>query len=299
MKVFLLSIFIAFFTFANASAGVGSVLQLKGNVKVKSEGSLKKSKIKSGFEIKAGDLISTSRKSSAVIKLSDGSNVVLDASSSVHFGSGTSVDQKSGKIYYKITSRDARNSLKVKTPFAIIGIKGTTFVVNATENASVTLKEGLIGVASIKEEFNLYRKKMEEEFNKFKSDMNADFEKFKSAQSGYLPPVKTKSFDLKEGNRISFSGQKVHEDAWNKDDDAEFSHFEALMDPNSTEHLNDNNISEDEVEDTNNSVETIQDLKKDEATNTKPIVEEKPAPKPIDKPVEVEEDSWDACPLDR
>jgi len=230
MRVFLLSIFLAFFTLANAVVAiVGSVEKFEGNVRVTNEGSIKKSKVTAGHKIQAGDLITTAKEASVIIKLTDGSSVVLDASSSVHFTSDNAIEQQDGKIFYKITSRDAKNSLKIKTPFAIIGIKGTTFVVNATENASVTLKEGLIGIQSIKEEFELYRKKVQEEFNNYVSDQQSEFEKYKNAQNKYAVAESTKEFDLEAGNRVSFSGQKVNEDAWNKEDDAEFERFEKLI----------------------------------------------------------------------
>ncbi|MBT5934629.1 FecR domain-containing protein [Sulfurimonas sp.] len=229
MKVFFVSIFISIMTLLNASGIIGNVGKISGIVKVKSDGSIKKSKVYVGFDVKAGDLITTSKKASAVISLSDGSSLVLDASSSVHFKSLQDTEQTSGKVYYKITSRNAKNTLKVKTPFAIIGIKGTTFVVDAGENGSVTLKEGLIGITSIKEEFNLYRKAVEAEFNNYTQGQMSEFEKFKNAQNKYAEPIKTKEFDLKAGNRVSFGENSVNEDAWSKEDDDEFSHFEALI----------------------------------------------------------------------
>jgi len=229
MKLFLLFVLSALFTWANAGLVVGTVQKVAGNVKVKNEGSIKKNSVNAGLEMQAGDLLTTAKEASVLIKLIDGSAVVLDASSSVLFASGDTIEQQGGKIFYKITSRDAKNALKIKTPFAIIGIKGTTFVVNATENASVTLKEGLIGVTSIKEEFELYRKKVQEEFNSFIADQQSEFEKYKNEQNKYAVAEATKEFDLEAGNRISFNGQKVNEDAWSKEDDAEFERFEQLI----------------------------------------------------------------------
>lgn len=229
MKLFLLFILATFFTWANAGLVVGVVQKVAGDVKVKSEGSIKKNAVNAGLEVQTGDLLTTSKEGLVLIKLSDGSSVILDASSSVLFASRDSMEQQGGKIFYKITSRDAKNALKIKTPFAIIGIKGTTFVVNATQNASVTLKEGLIGVTSIKEEFELYRKKVQEEFNNYISDQQSEFEKYKNEQNKYAVAESTKEFDLEAGNRISFSGQKVNEDPWNEEDDAEFKRFEQLM----------------------------------------------------------------------
>jgi len=229
MKQFLLFMLTAFFTLASASISVGSVEKVSGSVKVQSENSIKKRNVSVGLEIQEGDLITTSKKGSALIKLRDGSSVVLDTSSTLHFKSSNSAEQTSGKVFYKITSRDAQNSLKIKTPFAIIGIKGTTFIVNTTANASVILKEGSIGIQSLKEEFELYRKKVQEEFNNYVSHQQSEFEKYKNAQNKYAVAESTKEFDLEAGNRVSFISNRVNEDAWSQEDDAEFEHFEKLL----------------------------------------------------------------------
>ena len=228
MKIFLISILITIFNLLNASAVIGLVQKVDGSVKVKSEGSFKKSKVKKGFEIKSGDLISTSRKSSAVLKLVDGSVLVLDTSSTIHFKTPTNAEQTEGKIYYKITSRDAKNSLKIKTPFAIIGIKGTTFVVNATGKASVKLQEGLIGVRSIKEDFKLYRKSVMAEYNKYISSQQSEFEKYKNKQKKGVAEI-TKEFDLHAGNTISFDVNEVNEKSFSNDDKKEFLRFKKMM----------------------------------------------------------------------
>jgi co-chaperonin GroES (HSP10) len=230
VKNILLSLFIALMsvTVASASATLGSVEMAKGNVKVKSEGSFKKSKVKKGLEVKKGDLITTSKNANAVIKLLDGSTLVLEASSTLHFASANMAEQEAGKIYYKITSRDAKNALKVKTPFAIIGIKGTTFIVDSGDKASVKLKEGVVGIQSMKEEFELYRKAVQAEYNKYLSEQEAAYQKYLNEQNKGAALL-TKEFDLQAGNTISFDGQKVDEKAWTKEDDAEFEHFEKLV----------------------------------------------------------------------
>jgi len=230
VRKFLVSVFIAIFSCVSVSASsvIGSVELVEGNVKVKSEGSFKKSKLFVGLEIKKGDLITTGRKATAVIKLIDGSVLALDASSTLHFASSNLAEQKEGKVYYKITSRDAKNSLKVKTPFAIIGIKGTTFIVDASKEASVKLKEGVIGIQSIKEEFELYRKEVQKQFDDFMTQQQAGFEEYKQAQKLGFAEI-TKEFDLQAGRTISFDDRKAVENSWTKEDDAEFKRFEKLM----------------------------------------------------------------------
>ena len=208
---------------------IGAIKSVKGVVKSKGEDTFKKVKVKAGFDVNSGDLITTSRRGAVEIILKDGSTIILDASSTIHFGDKNSIEQEGGKIFYKITSRDAKNSLKIKTPFAIIGIKGTTFVIDGKKDGSVSLKEGLIGVKSLQQEFELYREKVQQEFDNYISKQQSAFEQFKNAQNEYAIAESVKEFDLKAGNRISFNGQKVNENSFGQKDNDEFEHFKELM----------------------------------------------------------------------
>lgn len=223
---FILSLFMA--STLSASVVLGSFELVKGSVKLKAEDSIKRSDASKGLEIKKGDLITTSKEANAVIKLEDGSTLILDESSTLHFATDTLASQQEGKIYYNITSRDAKNAIKVKTPFAIIGIKGTTFIVDTNETSSVKLKEGLVGIQSIKEEFELYRKEVEAQYNEYLSEQEKEYQKFLVEQNKGAA-LMTKEFDLEERNTITFDGQKVSESAWTKEDYAEFERFEKLM----------------------------------------------------------------------
>ncbi len=231
MKTMILTLIFVLTTSLSASAVVGTVTKIVGSVKVKSEGSITKSKVKQDQKVQEGDLITTSKKGRVVISLVDGSDVVVDKSSSIHFKKNNSVEQNGGKVFYKIASRDAKNSIKIKTPFAIIGIKGTTFTVNSNEGQeSVALKEGKIGVTSIEEAFNLYRKEVLAKYNEYVMEQMKGFEKFKGSDKP--EPEITKEFDLEAGNVISFSKNDVKESAWNENDDAEFDEFEKMIDAN-------------------------------------------------------------------
>jgi len=239
--VFLLSIS----TLLSAKEIVGNVVLVDGNVKIKSKGSIKKRKAKIGLTIYSGDLISSSKASHLKLKLIDNSILILDELSTLHFNTLKSAEQLSGKVLYKITSRDAKNSLHVKTPFAVIGIKGTTFIVNAIETEqSVRLKEGLIGIASINEKFALYRKKVDAAFKKFQEEQDGvykeqlqdkltAFEKFKRGESNSdnkeQQPEITKEFDLEAGNSVSFDGNSVHESEFDANALDEFEYFEKLL----------------------------------------------------------------------
>lgn len=214
---------------ASGAKVVGTVDGLKGIAKISREGSVKKINVLKGTKILKGDLVTTTSSATALLKLVDGSNVVLDKSSSILFASLNQAEQKSGSVYYKITSRSANNSLDVKTPFAIIGIKGTTFIVNSEEkDNSIALKEGKIGISSMKEEFELYRKKVLEEFNNYKNQQESAYEAYLRELAGDKPQI-VKEFDLNAGNKVSFDDKKVVESSFNNDTNASFNHFDDII----------------------------------------------------------------------
>jgi hypothetical protein len=226
MKV-IISLFILFSSYLYAQ--IGNVVKIEGIVKVKQKDSIKKVKLKSGYVIKEGDIISTYRNAVAVLKLEDGSDIVLSQKSTISFLAENEVEQNDGKIYYKITSRDIKNRLNIKTNFAIIGIKGTTFIINSSKKDSfVALKEGKIGIKSIKEEFKLYKQKVLDEFQKYLALQQSEFEKFKqNAGVEEFVGIK-KEFDLDEGKVVSFEGDKAVEK--DLDTQKEFIDFEKLLD---------------------------------------------------------------------
>ena len=209
------------------AASLGVVQKVEGIVKVKHKDSIRKSKVKVGDAILPGDIISTYRKSHAVLKLEDNSTVALGERSVIRFEDALHLAQDGGKVYYKITSKDVKNKLKIKTDFAIIGIKGTTFIVAADVNNSyVALKEGLVGIASIKEEFQLYKKKVLDAYNAFVKQQEEGFKRYKQQQEEYVVTM-TKEFDLEAGRIVSFSGEKAIEDPLASD--AEFKTFEQML----------------------------------------------------------------------
>jgi len=237
MRIFILFFLISIFTYLQAVETLGTVLSFKGSVKVKAQSSIKKQRILKGLSIQPGDLFVSAKNSSVILKLLDGSLVVLDELSSIHFSSLYDAQQLKGQVLYKITSRDAKNSLKIKTPFAVIGIKGTTFIISATKkDASVKLQEGLIGIASLNADFELYRKKVQKEFDDYKARQDAamqvqlnEFERYKNRQKKYSTMQKTKEFDLEAGNTISFNAQVAKERSFSKDDNAAFDYFTKLI----------------------------------------------------------------------
>ena len=237
MKLFLL-LFITFFGLGHVAADTGSKVEEKmpvatlykmdGLIKVLPKGSIRKHKAKVSQAIYAGDMVLSYKKSHVLLKLNDGSKVVLDESSSIRFYLNT-VEQESGKVYYDIQKRSAKNALKVKTAFAIIGIKGTTFIVQAEPNfQSVSLQKGKIEIASVKERFELHRKKVLAEFKKYKSEQNQGFEAYKKqAEEKIVSHVN--SFIMESGKKVTFSDNIADEDDFNRENEASFEAFKRVI----------------------------------------------------------------------
>jgi len=226
MKFILTTLIVSLFSIVLANT-LGVVQKVEGIVKVKPKDSIKKKKVKIGYEIQEGDIISTFRNSNAVLKLKDESVVVLGEKSTISFLAQNNVKQSEGKVYYKITSRDADNKLKIKTNFAIIGIKGTTFVIGSDTNSSyVALKEGLIGIESMKEQFILYKKQVMQQYKNYVNKQMTEFEKYKQDQIKEVGEM-TKEFDLHAGKVVSFEGNKATMDKL--DSQKEFEEFEKLL----------------------------------------------------------------------
>jgi hypothetical protein len=226
MKFFLFFIG-SFYYCLYASDVLGVVEKIGGIVKVKHLHSIKKMRLKLHDSVEKGDIINTYKDGYVVLKLRDASHVIVDKSSMIVFTSWNDFEQKGGKVFYKITTRNATHSLKVKTSFAIIGIKGTTFIVDAS-NPTVSLKEGLIGIGSIKKEFEIYKQSLEDDFNAFVSAQRTAYEDFKKVQKlNFIK--KTKEFNLHKLKSVSFHKNKVIEKSLSKKENDEFKYFEKLM----------------------------------------------------------------------
>ena len=209
---------------------IGNVIKVDGVVKVSKQDSLKKHKVKKGYKIESSDMISTYKGSHLVAVMEDNSTIIFDEESIISFVSSHELEQNRGRVYYKITPKKLDKRFSVKTDFAIIGIKGTTFIVDASKNKEVLLKEGLIGVSSIKELFEVYKKETNDAFENYKKQQEEGFKAYKKSFDGYKKVMEAEVFDLQQMNKISFEGNRVFEDPFEEDDTKKFQYFEQLSD---------------------------------------------------------------------
>lgn len=183
---------------------VALIAQIEGKAKILSKESIKKHKARLGETLFEGDKLITYSGTKVLVELDDSSKLIVNASSELSFIDSRTLSQASGEVYYKIKTRKKSQGLKVKTPFSIMGIKGTEFIVNANGKGQIALNEGIVGIESLHANFELHKKEVMKEYEKFKSEQNTAFEAYKAELSGESVSY-VKVFDLEAGKVLSFS----------------------------------------------------------------------------------------------
>lgn len=212
----------------------GRILKVNGDVQVINErGEIHKVE-ESKFTIREMDTVVTKIGGKAVVQFTDGSLSILDEKSSLRVEKTNWLSHIGGKIYFtfrKVFGQPRR----VKSTFATIGIRGTTFIVYDDENGEgVALQEGLLDVESPGELYEIHKIKelseyeaflqearqskqaLQDEFADYKKELNQEFIEYK------------KSFTLEANRVIRFDGNRIDEFEMNENDKAEFEDFEAI-----------------------------------------------------------------------
>jgi len=201
--------------------------KLEGTVKVQHKNSIKKSKLSVGATLEQGDTVLTYRSAKVVITMSDKTKIVVNEYAKLQLLTNDEYAQSGGKVFFKVTKRKGGKGLKVKTPFAIIGVKGTQFVVTDNDkDKSLALKEGLVGVDNPHDkEFALLDKdKLDAALSGMPGGQMAEFEQYKKDLMAEFTEYK-KSFDLHPGKKLSFNGNAVSQSSIDSSDDAMFKDF--------------------------------------------------------------------------
>lgn len=225
-KVLLL--FIAF-TLSLLAQPFATVLKLEGKAKVQHTDSISKAKLAVGAEINRGDTLLTYRKTKLVIQLNDKTKIVLDEYVKLKLLSINEYEQNGGKVFYKVTKRKGAKGLKVKTPFAIIGVKGTEFLVTDNNNSKeLALNEGLVGVDSPNDKpfEKIDKDKLDASIVQTPGQVQAEFEAYKKELMKQFTEY-VKSFDLKPGKKLSFNGNTVYESTQSGSDASEFKDYKS------------------------------------------------------------------------
>jgi hypothetical protein len=195
---------------------VGSIRELNGKAILHKQGEVRGVKATSGDVLKAQDILRTKRNSQAVVQLIDGSTVVLQEQSSLHLKGLQSLSLEEGTVLFDIRKRGGSKGLQVATKTAVIGVKGTQFLVKDKDNkVDVYLNEGKVEVNPVEGSFKHYKAVTTASFDDYSKQMMAQFEEEKKEMQEGVEQMKRefveylKSYDMNAGTAVSISGDEL------------------------------------------------------------------------------------------
>jgi ferric-dicitrate binding protein FerR (iron transport regulator) len=181
MKLWFITIFLMVFTAVSNAQDVATIVEYQGKVTIHQVGSPRGEKVSEApVSVDYTQKVRTYSNSKARIKLKDGSKILVAEKATVDFRDERNIEVKSGRVFFSINKREAAKSLNVITKTAVIGVKGTRFMVEATEDsATVHLEEGVIEVETVEQ----FKDKMMSEFEAYKRQLNKEFKEYKKVMT--------------------------------------------------------------------------------------------------------------------
>lgn len=220
---------------ANALGPRGTVVKTEGNVRIiRADGSELRAG-KSEIKINQQDTIVSGQNGKAVVRYNDGAMTVLVNESRLQVGEPGFFSHLGGKIYYHFRKVIGDKPREVKTSYATLGVRGTTFIVDDREDArAVSLKEGRLNIESPGPTFEIHRGAHQDEYNKFKKEIEQGVQDMKDEYKAHLQQMNQefiefkKDFTLVARRTIRVKGNRVDETGFSPDTEAEFDRYEKI-----------------------------------------------------------------------
>lgn len=223
-----------------ASAGVeaeefrGSVVKASGGVYLVDARGERHTVDEAGVAVREMDTIVTAEGGRAVLRFTDGALSVIDQSSRLHIGKAGWLSQLGGRIYFTF-KKVFGEPRQVKTRFATLGIRGTTFIVYDDDSGQgVALAEGLLDIETPGPAFEIHRQQQRDEFDAFKQQSLQQQQATQREFDDYRRKLEHEFVEYKENFRlhanhvIRFDGIRVDESIIDEAVKAEFDNFEAV-----------------------------------------------------------------------
>ena len=213
----------------------GRILKVNGDVHIINDKGEVRELEESKFLVREMDTIVTSDNGMAVVRFNDGSMSVMSEKSKLRVEKTNWLSHIGGKIYFTFRKIFGKPK-QVRTRFATIGVRGTTFIITDDEvsGQGVALQEGLVEVESPGDAFEIHRQRESDEFAAFKQQMHEqkqqmqnEFESYKQRTAEEFVEYK-KQFTLEPNHVIRFDGSRVDETVMTEEDRKEFEAFEAI-----------------------------------------------------------------------
>ena len=203
---------------AAPSQKAADISKFEGRVKIVKEGAVRGANVtENNTPVTVGNEVQTKRRSKAYLSLVDGSKVALDERSSIVFKGIKDVSPKSGKVLFEIEKQEGVKGVSVGLKTAVIGVKGTRFMVEVEDTpegsqdepvVNVFLKEGRLQVDSTDGDFKKYNEVVMDEFEAYKKKMTGEFDEYKKQLEEEFAEF-VSGFEMKAGDSVSISGNEV------------------------------------------------------------------------------------------
>ncbi|MBA3023395.1 MAG: FecR domain-containing protein [Sideroxydans sp.] len=173
-------------------------------------------------------VFSTGANGRAVVRVGNAGFVVVERNSSLEVdrssGAVNLFRQVSGMIYYAMNKvQRSTHKVKIKTTTAVIGVRGTRFVVvDEAARKEIGMRKGEISVTSPNDEYEIHRRQVDDEFDAYKKEARDAIAREKKAYEDYRAETARefieykREFTLAADRMVSFDGNKVTEGALNE-----------------------------------------------------------------------------------
>lgn len=195
------------------------VVKVQGDVVIINDKGEERKPEKNQFLVNKMETVVTRDGGKAVVQFDDGALSVMDEKSSLRVEQSGWLSQLGGKVYYifRKTLGTKEEPKQVKTGFATIGIRGTTFIVyDNADGKGVALQTGKLNIESPGDDYAVVTP-APADFDSYKQQMQQQQEAVKREFADYKEKTAKefieykKSFDLQANHVVSFDGNRVQE----------------------------------------------------------------------------------------
>ncbi|UCB55492.1 MAG: FecR domain-containing protein [Thiotrichales bacterium] len=180
------------------------------------------------------DTIVTAEGGYAIVRFSDGAFSVLNEKSRLRVEKTNWLSHLGGRIYFTF-SKVFSGSRHIKTRFATLGIRGTTFIVyDDGSRQGVALDEGLLEIESPGASFEIHKQEQLKEFETFRQqvlqqqrELQQEYEDYKKQLEQEFIEYRDR-FTLQSDQFVQFDGTRVDQVLIDDDIKADFENFEAI-----------------------------------------------------------------------
>lgn len=155
-------------------------------------------------------IVTTGLNSSAVILMNSGDRIALTANSTITFKDTGRYNPGKGKVVFSIKKRGTAAGLTIGLKTAVIGVKGTEFLIDTDNDdaSKVYLKNGEIAVDAISGEFIKHNAIEMDEYTVFVKKITGEYEKYlEDLKKEYTEYIKT--FTMEAGQAVVIDGNDV------------------------------------------------------------------------------------------